>query len=159
MLYLDLRKHHSSISQVYLYGKPQVRSTWCHYKLIKHLHWCLKYFALWCILHETFHSLCNTNATYYLSITRPHKHSLSLINIKDDLISHYSSGRDNGVSCVPTMLETPRTVSGFSMTISVVTCPSTASVMFSTVQLIAGSLILNQLSAYQPIRNHTYFFP
>ncbi len=58
-----------------------------------------------------------------------------------------------------TRLEAPRTVSGFSMTISVVTCPSTASVMFSTVQLMAGSLILNQLSAYQPMRNHTYFLP
>lgn len=58
-----------------------------------------------------------------------------------------------------TRLEAPRTVSGFSMTISVVTWPSTASVICSTVQLIDGSFILNQLSAYQPIRNQTYFFP
>lgn len=58
-----------------------------------------------------------------------------------------------------TILEMLRVFSGFSMTISVVMCPSTASLISSSVQLMFASLMRNQLSAYQPIRNQTYFFP
>lgn len=58
-----------------------------------------------------------------------------------------------------TMLEILRVFSGLSMTISVVTCPSTASAISASVQLMAGSLMRNQLSAYQPMRNQTYFLP
>ena len=74
-----------------------------------------------------------------------------------DALSTKEAGLD-GLS-VLTRLDAPRTVSGLSMTISVVTWPSTASVICSTVQLMDGSWILNQLSAYQPMRNHTCFFP